>query len=55
MARKIVDFPLPESPMITKISPFETSKVTSYAPIVAPVAFSTSALLFPARRISKAC
>jgi hypothetical protein len=55
MALKIVDLPLPERPIITKISPGYTSKLASKAPMVAPVSLSTSALLLPARRISSAC
>jgi hypothetical protein len=55
MARNIVDFPLPERPMITKISPLFTSKLLSKAPMVEPVALSTSALLLPERFISSAC
>src|SRR5215218_8211558 len=55
ITRKSVDLPLPESPMTTKISPGTTSKVASKTPMVDPVSLSTSALVFPERRISSAC
>src|SRR5919204_5236345 len=55
MQRNKVDFPLPESPMTTKISPLFTSKLASKTPIVAPVSCSSSALLLPARRSASAC
>src|SRR3954451_22134569 len=55
MQRNKVDFPLPESPMTTKIAPLFTSKLASKTPIVAPVSCSSSALLLPARRSARAC
>ena len=42
----MVDLPLPERPMMTKVCPFCTSKDTSCRPITAPNSDWISALLF---------
>ncbi len=52
--RSIVDLPLPDSPMTTKISPRVTSKLTRFSATTAPVPARISALSSPASSRSSA-
>ncbi len=54
MQRSSVDLPEPERPMRTNISPFLTSKETSYRPTLLEVMLWTSSLLFPSLRSASA-
>jgi len=42
-----VDFPLPDNPIITNISPEKTLNDTWFTPTVIPVSFKISAFVFP--------
>ncbi|CKF62363.1 Uncharacterised protein [Bacillus paranthracis] len=54
--RTNVDFPLPDNPIITKISPVYTSNVAFFTPTFIPVSFKISDLLFPSfNKVSALC
>ena len=55
MQRSKVDFPLPESPIITNISPSRIDRFASFTATVHPVAFNISLLLFSSFNMRKAC
>ena len=52
--RSKVDFPLPDNPMITNISPSPIERFTSFTATVHPVAFNISSLLLPSFNIFSA-
>ena len=52
--RSIVDLPLPDRPMTTRISPSATSKLTWLRPTAVPVRASTAARSSPASSIARA-
>ena len=54
MQRSKVDFPLPESPIITNISPSLMDRLASFTATVHPVAFNISSLVLPSFSIFSA-
>ena len=52
--RSKVDFPLPDSPMITNISPSLIERLASFTATVHPVAFNISSLVLPSFSIFSA-
>src|SRR5699024_1877739 len=53
--RMSVDFPLPESPIITNISPSRTENDARLTPTVLPVFFNISSFVNPSSKYFKAC
>lgn len=53
--RSKVDFPLPDKPMITNISPLLMERLASFTAMVHPVAFNISSLVLPFSTFSQLC